>query len=98
MSQALQRTRKARGTTRPAPRRVVGETVPSTPFTLEQELEPFARWTGAATWVPPKRAAAKLARTMLAAGFWPGARERRWAAVVAAHRAEFAQVREIVLH
>jgi len=98
MSRTLQRSPAARGNARPAPRRVVGETVPSTPFTLEQELEPFARWTGAAIWVPPKRAGTKFARTMLAAGFWPGSRERRWAAVVAAHRADFAQVREIELH
>jgi hypothetical protein len=71
--------------------------VPGTPFTLEQELEPFARWTSNPLWVPPKRAAMKLARTMLSAGFLPGSRERRWAAVLERHRAEFTLVREIEL-
>lgn len=83
-------------TARPA-RRVAAERVPGTPFTLAQELEPFAHWTGNPLWVPPKRSATKLARTMLTAGFLPGSRERRWAAVLAAHRAEFTQVREIEL-
>lgn len=81
---------------RPA-RRVAAERVPGTPFTLEQELETFARWTGNPVWVPPKRAATKLARTMLAASFLPGTRERRWAAVLEKHRDEFTQVREIEL-
>lgn len=92
------RTKARRPITRP-----IAETMLGTPFTLDQELEPFARWFGRSLWVPPKNRSTDLAKTMLAAGFWPRSshqakgREKSWAAAIAEHRAEFTHVREIEL-
>ncbi|MEM6656207.1 MAG: hypothetical protein AAF596_10410 [Planctomycetota bacterium] len=67
------------------------------PFTLDQELEPFGRWVDAPLWAPPKGRSTELAKSMLrlTKPFTPA--DTRWDAVVGAHRAEFAQVREIEL-
>jgi len=84
-------------------RRPVRRPIADRPFTMDQELEPFARWTGRPLWVPPRRRSTAFARTMLSSGFWPRSsssargRERSWSAVVDEHRSEFAQVRGIDL-
>ncbi len=84
-------------------RRPIAEIVPGTSFTLDQELHPFARWSGRSLWVPPRDKSDALAQTMLEDSFWPrssfkpAAREKSWAAAVAAHRAESTHVREIEL-
>ena len=73
------------------------------PFTLDQELEPFACWSGRPLWVPPRGKSEAFARTMLASSVWPRssfstpARNHGWSAVLDAHRAEFAHVRGIDL-
>ncbi|MEQ8848512.1 hypothetical protein [Botrimarina sp.] len=67
------------------------------PFTLEQELEPFARWVGEPIWAPPLDSAQTLAESMLQRSRPFASRERRWRAVVQMHRNEFAQVREVDL-
>jgi len=67
------------------------------PFTLEQELEPFGAWVGEPIWVPPKDASKTLAETMLRESRPFASNEKRWAAVVKKHRADFTQVRELDL-
>lgn len=71
--------------------------VDPSPFTLEQELEPFCRWVGEPIWAPPLDSAETLAESMLHRSRPFASRERRWEAVVEKHRNEFAQVREIDL-
>ncbi|MFM8893129.1 MAG: hypothetical protein ACKOTB_16200 [Planctomycetia bacterium] len=83
---------------------IAAESVLGTPFTLDQELEPFARWAGRSLWVPPKDKASDLAATMLAATAWPRSshtpegRRANWEAALAEHRADFTHVREIEMH
>lgn len=102
-STMVQRAPAGRTVARRPVRRPISKTMLGTPFTLDQELEPFARWYGRSIWVPPKNRSTDLAQTMLAAGFWPRSshhaqgRERSWAAALAEHRAEFTHVREIEL-
>ena len=73
------------------------------PFTLDQELEPFACWAGRPLWVPPRRRSEAFARTMLTSSFWPRSsfssrsREQSWSAVLEEHRSEFVHVRGIDL-
>lgn len=84
-------------------KRPVRGPISARPFTLDQELEPFACWAGRPLWVPPRRRSEAFARTMLASSFWPRSsfsarsRENSWSAVLAAHRSEFAHVRSIDL-
>lgn len=91
---AVARTRQARAVRGP---------ISARPFTLDQELEPFARWSGRPLWVPPRRRSEAFARTMLASTFWPrssvsdAARQQAWSAVLDAHRSEFVHVRGIDL-
>jgi len=99
MSNVLNRGRRDSQAARPPLRRPIADK----PFTMEQELEPFARWTGGPLWVPPRRRSTVFAQTMLASGFWPRSsfsargRERSWSAVIDKHRSEFVQVRGIDL-
>jgi hypothetical protein len=67
------------------------------PFTLEQELQPFGAWVGDPIWVPPKDASKTMAETMLRESRPFASKEKRWAAVVEKHRADFTQVREFDL-
>ena len=78
-----------------APSRVDPKTAKS--FTLEQQLEPFCHWVSEPIWVPPKDSSAAMAETMLSETRPFTSKEKRWAAVVEKHRAEFTQVREIDL-
>ena len=82
------------------------ETVPSVrpsavaasqPSLLAQELEPFATWTGAPIWVPPKDSSTELAKSMLSRYGLFHSNRQRWAGIVQEHRKEFTQVREIEL-
>jgi len=99
MSDVMNRAKGDRkGATRQVRRPIVDK-----PFTLDQELEPFARWTGRPLWVPPRGKSTEFARTMLASSFWPrssysaAARELNWSAVLDEHRSSFAHVRGIDL-
>jgi hypothetical protein len=99
MSNLIDRSRKAR----PAAARPLRGPISAKPFTLDQELEPFACWTGRPLWVPPRGRTADYAQTMLRSSAWPrssrssGGRELAWSAVVDEHRSEFAHVRGIDL-
>jgi hypothetical protein len=99
MSNVTKRATKDRHT----PARVVRRPIADKPFTLDQELEPFARWTGHPLWVPPRGRSTAFARTMLSSSFWPRSsyaarsRDRSWSAVLEEHRSEFAHVRGIDL-
>jgi hypothetical protein len=98
MSNVMNRAGKDRKTARQPVRPIADK-----PYTLDQELEPFARWAGRPLWVPPRGRSAEFARTMLASSFWPrssyGARsrDRSWSAVLDEHRSSFAHVRGIDL-
>lgn len=92
--------RRAETPTRAA-RRVMPSIVdPATasPFTLEQELEPFGAWIGDPTWVPPKDSSAAMAETMLRSSRAFSSKAKRWDAVIEKHRNEFTQVRELDLY
>ena len=102
-------TRQRATTPRKGPRRtlrgpIAAESVLGTPFTLDQELEPFARWAGRSLWVPPKDRAAELAASMLTSTTWPRSsrtpqgRRANWEAALAEHRGDFTHVREIEMH
>ena len=65
------------------------------PFTLDQELEPFGRWTSEKIWVPPKDSSTEMAESMLKQSGIFTSKEKSWASVVDAHRDNFTQVREI---
>ncbi|MEM8666038.1 MAG: hypothetical protein AAGG48_00875 [Planctomycetota bacterium] len=87
-----------------APPRTVRRVTPSIvdpekakPFTMEQELKPFGKWVGNPIWVPPKDSSVNLAESMLRSRGWFRSKEERWKSVVAKHRNEFTQVREIDL-
>ena len=69
----------------------------SKPFTLDQELEPFANWTSDPIWVPPKDSSDKMAETMLRQSGLFRSRQTSWDAMVEEHRDNFTQVREIDL-
>jgi hypothetical protein len=67
------------------------------PFTLDQELKPFGKWSSDPIWVPPKDAAAELAETMVQQTRPFASRRTRWDAVVKHRRGDFTQVRELDL-
>ncbi|MGI9428158.1 MAG: hypothetical protein ACR2NM_05840 [Bythopirellula sp.] len=69
----------------------------ATPFTLEQELAPFGRWVHDPIWVPPKDTSIEMAETMLSETRPFTSKDKRWAAVIQKHRADFTQVREFDL-
>lgn len=77
------------------PSRVAPES--TIPFTLEQQLVPFARWAGDSIWVPPQDSGEALAQTMLAKGGSFASRESLWQAVLREHRSQLTHVREIDL-
>ena len=65
------------------------------PFSLAQELEPFAEWTSQPIWVPPKDSSTELAESMLKRCGAFRSREDCWSAVVEEHRSSFTQVRQV---
>lgn len=67
----------------------------ATPFTLDQELEPFGTWTSDKILVPPKDSSTEMAETMLKQSGLFRAKEKSWESVVESHRDHFTQVREI---
>ncbi len=67
------------------------------PFTLDQELKPFATWVDAPIWVPPKDSSPEMAESMLRQSGLFTSKAKSWAAVVEKHRDSFTQVREIEL-
>jgi hypothetical protein len=69
----------------------------ATPFTLDQELEPFGSWVGEPIWVPPKDESKTMAETMLRESRPFTAKEKRWESVLKKHRSDFTQVREFDL-
>ncbi len=69
----------------------------SDPFSLDQELVPFGKWTSRPIWVPPKDSSRELAKTMLEQCGLLASRETCWSAAIAEHRSSFTQVREIEL-
>lgn len=67
------------------------------PFSLDQELTTFGRWTSEPIWVPPKDSSAELAKALLR-DFGPlTSREKCWHALTQQFKSEFTQVREIEL-
>lgn len=80
-----------------AAQKVASSRVASSPFTLEQELEPFGTWVDDPIWVPPKDSSTAMAETMLRQSGPLTSSDKRWMSVVDAHRSEFTQVREIEL-
>ena len=67
------------------------------PYTLEQELEPFAHWVGDPIWAPPLDSQQALAKLMLKNSRPFTSMQTRWARLVKEHQREFTQVREIEL-
>jgi hypothetical protein len=67
------------------------------PFSLEQELKPFGAWVGDPLWVPPMDSSKTMAESMFGLSRPFSSKNKRWAAVVDKHRADFTQVREIDL-
>lgn len=65
------------------------------PFSLEQELEPFAAWTSQPIWVPPKDSSTELAESMLKRCGAFQNRDACWSAIAEEHRSSFTQVREV---
>ncbi len=66
-------------------------------FTLDQELTPFGDWVDKPIWVPPMDSSKAMARTMLEKNGPLTPKRERWSSVIAQHRADFTQVREIEL-
>lgn len=65
------------------------------PFSMEQELEPFGKWTGKPIWVPPKDSSREMAKSMLNEFGALASKEECWSALIDEHRSKFTQVREI---
>ena len=64
---------------------------------LQQELTTFGRWVDSPILVPPKDCSGEMAKTLLNQ-FGPlASKDKCWAALTAAHRSEFTQVREFEL-
>lgn len=78
--------------------RVAPTKVPiASPFTLEQELEPFGTWVGESIWIPPKDSSAEFAKSMLGRHGLLASKCECWSSVVEEHREVFQQIREIDL-
>jgi phage terminase Nu1 subunit (DNA packaging protein) len=91
---------KAHSLATKAPQHVSPSILPEfdrTPFTLDQELEPFGKWSSDTIWVPPKDTSKELARSMLEDHGLFSSREECWSTLVRKHRSKFTQVREIEL-
>ncbi len=67
------------------------------PFTLDQELKPFGKWTDSPIWVPPKDSSTEMAESMLRQTGLLTSKSKSWNAVAKEHRDSFTQVREIEL-
>lgn len=79
---------KQRVAVRPSP-------VSSEPFSLEQELTLFGRWTSEPILVPPRDASRELAQSMLTHSSPRTVFEKKWQDLAQRHRKQFTQVREI---
>jgi hypothetical protein len=78
--------------------RVAPTKVPfDSPYTLEQELEPFGTWVGESVWVPPRDASSEFAKSMLDRHGLLASKCECWSGVVEEHREAFQQIREIDL-
>ncbi len=73
----------------------IGSAADRKPFTLDQELEPFGRWVGNPTWVPPKDSSKDMAKSMLNQFGLFASKQTCWSALIEEHRSQFTQVREI---
>ncbi len=71
--------------------------VSDSPFTLAQVLEPFGKWVGESSWVPPKDSSTEFAKSMLSQHGLLSSKSECWSDVVEEHKAAFQQVREIDL-
>ncbi len=67
----------------------------SNPFDLE--LKKFGKWTTDPMWVPPKDTSREMAETMFRQTRLFDSPEKKWQRVIASHRNDFTQVREIEL-
>ena len=65
------------------------------PFTLDQELEPFGKWTSKPILVPPKDSSEEMAESMFRHTRAFASKDKRWQTVVEKHRENFTQVRQI---
>ncbi|MFO0941460.1 MAG: hypothetical protein U0930_11905 [Pirellulales bacterium] len=65
------------------------------PFTLDQELEVFGKWSSKPIFVPPKNASSKFARYLLNRFGLLSSRQECWSALFKEFAAQFQQVREI---
>jgi len=101
MSTATQRNVKLNPTNSPGtPSRVrpsLVEPDAGSPFSLEQELEPFGTWVSEPMWVPPKDSSFEFARSMLSDHGILASKSECWQDIVEKHRTAFQQVREIDL-
>lgn len=82
---------------KPRQSQAIRPSIDDQPFTLDQELVPFATWTTEPIWVPPKDSAREMAQTMLDKCSLLAPRADRWSEVIDQHRSSFTQVREIEL-
>ncbi len=64
---------------------------------VDLELKRFAKWTTDPLWVPPKDTSREMAETMFRQTRVMDSAEKKWQRVVASHRNDFTQVREIEL-
>lgn len=67
------------------------------PFTLDQELKVFGKWSAEPVWVPPKECSEEMAESMLVQDGWFQSLKTRWSRHADTHRDQFTQVREIEL-
>lgn len=67
------------------------------PFTLDQELTAFGKWTSEPIWVPPKDSSKELATSMLEDYGLFSSKSECWKALIEEHRSKFTQVRQIDL-
>lgn len=96
MPTTLRRPTPLRSQTRPVRPSIV-DPLSAEPFSLDQQLEPFARWVGEPLWVPPKDDHTLLAETMIRETRPFASNEARWDAVLRKHKDRFSQVRELDL-
>ena len=90
----VEETNSRRGTSvRPS---IVDPNTPR-PFTLDQELKVFGKWSAETVWVPPKDCSEEMAESMLVQDGWFHSMKKRWSRFIDSHRDQFTQVREIEL-
>lgn len=84
--------------TKPNPQTITPSIVPAdskVPFTLDQELEVFGKWSGQPIFVPPQNASSRFARYLLSRYGLFSSRQTCWSALFAEYGSQFQQVREI---